>query len=201
MLVEKQLVINVPTLLQYAYELFQVKDLDTSTPAAVYDFVLGRMDVYFANQGFTQDEIAAVISLRPENFSDIEKRLAAIAAFRKLPAAESLAAANKRIGNILKKAADVTLGDVDTDKLTDNEEISLSASTTAMYKTVKPLLDNSDYTEALTQLADLKKDIDDFFDHVMVMTDDKSLRENRLSLLNKVHQLFMQIADLSKLQH
>ena len=201
MLVEKQLAINLPSLIRQSFDLFQGKSLDSSTPAAVYDFVLGRMDVYFANKGFTQDEIAAVISLRPESFADLEKRLEAIATFRKLPAAESLAAANKRIGNILKKAIDVTLGNVDTAKLTDPEEKALHASVVAMQQKVQPLLQNTQYTEALTQLADLKDPIDTFFDHVMVMTDDVSLRDNRLCLLNDVHRLFMQIADLSKLQH
>ena len=95
----------------------------------------------------------------------------------------------------------MTLGNVDTAKLTDPEEKALHASVVAMQQKVQPLLQNTQYTEALTQLADLKDPIDTFFDHVMVMTDDVSLRDNRLCLLNDVHRLFMQIADLSKLQH
>jgi len=200
MLVEKTLPIDLPALLQQSFDLLNGNKLDNNAVNAVYDFILGRMDVYFANQGFQQDEIAAVISLRPASLHDVQQRLKAIAAFRKLPAAESLAAANKRIGNIIKKSKDFQIAAVDTAKLSDAEEKTLSDSTASMAETVMPLIGKGDYSQALTNLADLKNDIDAFFDNVMVNTDDDAIRMNRMNLLNNVQQLFLQIADISKLQ-
>jgi glycyl-tRNA synthetase beta chain len=174
--------------------------LANDTAEQVFDFILGRLPVYYANQDFAADVIDSVISLRPAYLNDLDKRLRAVAEFIKLPAAESLAAANKRIGNILKKVDGEIPANVDDSLFEDDNERALANTLTAITAKVTPLLENSDYTGALTQLASLREDVDRFFDHVMVMADDSRVRNNRLALLSTMRDLFLDIADLSRLQ-
>lgn len=166
----------------------------------VFGFILDRLPVYYANQDFAHDVIHSVVSLRPHHLNDIDHRLRAVAAFVLLPEATSLAAANKRIGNILKKQDTPVAGQIEPSLFSEDSERALAASLEAMQRRVEPLLAKRDYTTALTLLAGLRDDVDNFFDNVMVMADDPAVRANRLALLGKLHGLFLRIADLSCLQ-
>ncbi len=167
----------------------------------VFDFILGRLAVYYSNQDFSADEIDAIVSLRPGQFNELDQRLRAVSAFRKLPEAESLSAANTRITNILKKSKQAIADSVDTNLFESTEEKSLYDAIQSSLTNVEPLLEKGDYTTALTNLASLREPVDRFFDNVMVMADDDAIRNNRLALLNTLRQLFLRIADLSRLQN
>ena len=175
--------------------------IDESIINDVFDFILGRLHVYYGNQDFAADEIDAVLSLRPGRLLELDQRLRAVAAFRKLPEAESLTAANTRITNILKKAGDSSWPEhVDTALLSDDNEKTLANVIAIMRDKLEPLLNKGDYTTALTELAALREPVDAFFDTVMVMADDDAVRNNRLALLDSLRTLFLRIADLSRLQ-
>lgn len=176
-------------------------DVPETTVNEVFDFILGRLHVYYANQDFAADEIDAVLSLRPGRLRELDQRLRAVAAFRKLPESESLTAANTRITNILKKAKDGSWPEqIDVALLSEDSEKTLANVITIMHEKVEPLLHNGDYTTALTELAALREPVDAFFDNVMVMADDAAVRSNRLALLDSLRTLFLRIADLSRLQ-
>jgi glycyl-tRNA synthetase beta chain len=164
----------------------------------IIQFIYERLKGYSLDQGYTADEFDAVLTIMPEKPYDFQRRLQAVQNFRKLPEAESLAAANKRIGNILKKAASTPANEIG--QLIEPAEITLLASAEQAEADVTPLLAANDYQAALNRLAELRTDVDAFFDHVMVMCDDLQLRAYRLALLNKLAKLFLQIADISKLQ-
>jgi len=166
----------------------------------IFDFILGRLTVYYGNQSFAGDEIDAVVSLRPGRFNELDQRLRAVAAFRQLPEAASLNAANTRITNILKKSKQDIADTIDTSLFENDAEKELHTAIQASLNEVEPLLGAGDYTAALTKLANLREPVDAFFDGVMVMADDESIRNNRLALLNGLRKLFLRIADLSRLQ-
>ena len=150
-------------------------------------------------QGYTAQEIDAVLSLNLQNLSDIPKRLAAVRAFTALPEAVSLAAANKRVGNILKKTADVISAQVDVSLLQESAEQTLHQALVDMLPITDKAFAAGDYTTSLQTLAALKSPIDTFFNHVMVNAEDESLRKNRLALLAQLHQVMNRVADISKL--
>ncbi|MGD8999337.1 MAG: glycine--tRNA ligase subunit beta, partial [Granulosicoccaceae bacterium] len=199
---ELDLDLDVHDLIEQAATAYQQAGvtLDDNTADEVFDFILDRLPVYYANQDFAHDVIDSVISLRPRRLNDLDHRLRAVAAFIELPEATSLAAANKRIGNILKKTAVPLAEQPDPALFTEDAERALDASLKAMTARVIPLIEARDYTTALTLLAGLRDDVDAFFDNVMVMADDEVVRNNRLALLGTLHALFLRIADLSRLQ-
>jgi len=201
---ECELTIDVRMLIQTAANNYQSLapklDVPVNTVDSVFDFILGRLQVYYANQDFSTDEIDAVVSLRPGRFHELDQRLRAVATFRKLPEAESLSAANTRITNILKKANQSINDEVAINLLEDGPEKTLHDAVSAMHGELEPLLGSGDYTSALTRLAGLREPVDAFFDNVMVMADDDAVRNNRLALLNGLRNLFLRIADLSRLQ-
>ena len=170
------------------------------TTTQVYEFIRGRLQVYYSNAGYSHDEIDAVFCLSPSYLNDGDKRLRALAEFRKLPEAEILAAANKRISNILKKSKDEIPEKCNHFILEDEEEKMLSAKINNMEPELTPLFEANDYAGSLKVLCGLRERIDSFFEHVMVNTEDDVLRCNRLALLNDVRKLFLRIADISKLQ-
>jgi len=201
---ECELAIDVRGLIQAAANNYQSLapqlDVPANTVDDVFDFILGRLQVYYANQDFAADEIDAVVSLRPGRFHELDQRLRAVTTFRKLPEAESLSAANTRITNILKKAKQSINDEVATNLLEDGPEKALYEAITSLQAELEPLLESGDYTAALTGLAGLREPVDAFFDNVMVMADDTAVRDNRLALLNGLRNLFLRIADLSLLQ-
>ena len=166
----------------------------------VMEFILDRLHAYYQEQGIRPDVLDAVTALNPVRPVDINQRIHAVNAFRQLPEAESLAAANKRSSNILKKVKGVLPKTIKPDLLAEEAEQQLYQALTDITKTVGPLLARSDYESALQKLADLRKPVDTFFDDVMVMVDDARLRDNRIALLNQLHGLFLQVADISRLQ-
>jgi glycyl-tRNA synthetase beta chain len=177
--------------------LFEHEFDKTKTQTLVTDFIFERLKGYALDKGFTADEFEAVLAVNPAEPLDFMQRLQAVKAFRQLPEAESLAAANKRILNILKKSDSPaeTVG-----KLVETVEIELLELAQKSAADIKPLLEKRDYQATLNRLAELKQPVDAFFDGVMVNCDDLELRANRLALLNLLSQQFLTCADISKLQ-
>ncbi|MDP2380947.1 MAG: glycine--tRNA ligase subunit beta [Pseudohongiella sp.] len=167
--------------------------------AKLFDFIYERLSGALREQGYTAQEVDAVLSLNPQHLSDIPKRLAAVRAFTALPEAVSLAAANKRVGNILKKTESAIADTVNPDWLPETDEQALYQALQDIEPKTKKSFATGDYTASLQLLATLKAPVDTFFDHVMVNVEDESLRNNRLALLKQLHQIMNQIADLSKL--
>jgi glycyl-tRNA synthetase beta chain len=169
----------------------------------VYEYVFDRLRAYYleGNPGFgvTAEMFDAVLATRPGSPLDFDAKLRALGEFLTLPDATSLAAANKRIANILRKATEPVGDHVDAALLRDPAEQVLGEQVAAMARQVEPRFAAREYTQALRQLAALRKAVDDFFDSVMVMADDAQLRQNRLALLKRVQGLFMHVADLSRL--
>ena len=165
----------------------------------IYDFILDRLRGYYADRGFTPQQFAAVAELKPASLLDFDARLKAVAEFAKLPEAEALAAANKRIRNILRKAEDAIPDAVDVALLSDTAERVLNAAVDQAIADSNPLLAQRDYVGALKRLAKLRDSVDAFFDGVMVMAEDAAVRGNRLALLKRLADRFAAIAAIEHL--
>lgn len=163
------------------------------------DFIYDRLAVNLREQGYSAQEVDAVLALYPQHLNDIPKRLAAIRAFIALPEAASLAAANKRVSNILKKSSAIINPQVEVELLQVPAERALYQALIELKDKVDEAFQQKDYTVALQILAALKAPVDTFFDHVMVNTDDDRLRNNRLALLKKLQQVMNRVADISRL--
>ncbi|BBL75716.1 glycine--tRNA ligase subunit beta [Methylomagnum ishizawai] len=199
-LIEAKLDLDVPDLLDFALDQFS-HDFETEQAREnVHGFMIERLRGYFLDRGIKHDEFEAVLAVWPSSLLDFERRLQAVREFRRLPEAESLAAANKRIRNILRKAEEETAASVDDHVLAEPAEKRLLEAARLAKEDVLPLLRGRDYTGALRRLAQLRETVDAFFDGVMVMAEDAELRRNRLGLLGIVEGLFLNIADISKLQ-
>ncbi|BCX82717.1 glycyl-tRNA synthetase beta chain [Methylomarinovum caldicuralii] len=173
-----------------------------ATTAQVFDFILERLRGYLAERGFRPDAFEAVAAVAPAGLLDFLRRIEAVHAFRRLPEAEALAAANKRIRNILRQAQ-LPLdqaGEPDPARFDSQAEHALYRELLAARTDVEPLLAKHDYTAALKRLAQLRDTVDAFYDQVMVMVEDTQVRRNRLDLLAQVARLFLRIADISRLQ-
>ncbi|WP_332399587.1 glycine--tRNA ligase subunit beta [Vibrio metschnikovii] len=166
----------------------------------VIEFMLGRFRAWYQDEGFSVDVIQAVLARRPTKPADFDQRVKAVSHFRELEAAEALAAANKRVGNILAKFAGQLPAEVDLALLQEPAEKALAQDVAVMSEALEPVFASGDYQQALSQLASLREPVDAFFDNVMVMADDEALKQNRLTLLNDLRNLFLQIADISLLQ-
>lgn len=200
--VERSLELDLLNLVETAVGLQPV----TAAPEVVGDiwaYLMERLRSSYLEAGtgrtVTTEMFDAVVASRTQSPLDIDRRLRALESFLKLADADSLAAANKRIANILRKAPPDTSGAVDTQRLEDPAERTLFEHVVSMERAVNPMLARREYVAALTLLASLREDVDRFFDGVMVMAEDAALRANRLALLVRLRGLFMQIADLSKL--
>lgn len=199
-LIEQQLDLDLHSLLDKAASGFDKKLKAADAVEPLIEFILDRLKAYYHDQGIRADVLDAVTANRPTRPLDIEQRLKAVDHFRQLDAAESLAAANKRIGNILKKIEGKLPQKIETRLLQDPAEQQLHDRLTGLQQRVNEQVELANYQQALSQLAELREPVDKFFDDVMVMADDKKLRDNRVALLNNLHQLFLQIADISRLQ-
>ncbi|SKA63690.1 glycine--tRNA ligase subunit beta [Enterovibrio nigricans] len=166
----------------------------------VIEFMLGRFRAWYQDEGHSVDAIQAVLAMNPTQPADFDKRVKAVTHFRSLDAAESLAAANKRVGNILAKFDGELSATINSELLVEDAEKALAEKVTAMVEALKPVFAAGDYQAALTQLADLREPVDTFFDNVMVMAEDEALKANRLALLNTLRSQFMNVADISLLQ-
>jgi len=199
-LIEKRLDLDLRSLIDTAAGGFAdalVTDLNADE---LFGFMMERLRGYYLEQDYEADEFAAVLARQPRRPLDFDQRLAAVRAFRRLPESASLAAANKRIRNILRKAETAIPGRHDQALLQEPAEQALAAAIGKLGLVVSPLFENREYTEALRELAALQAPVDRFFDDVMVMSDDTALRDNRLALLNALSDLFLQVADISRLQ-
>ena len=183
--------------LAWLFEAAQVKD--ATVAAQLADFITERLAGSLREQGYSALEVDAVVSLRPQRLGDIPKRLAAVRAFAALPEAASLAAANKRVGNILKKAEGAVAAQVAAALLKEPAEIALHGALNAVKPPADAAFAAGDYTASLQALAALKAPVDAFFDQVMVNAEDAALRNNRLGLLATLHEAMNRVADLSKL--
>lgn len=174
---------------------------ENDSTTETFNFMMERLRAWYAEQQITPDVFAAVMARHPTKPYDFHLRLQAVQHFMCLPEAAALTAANKRVSNILKKSEGITLHQqINQNLLQENAERELADALEDKDKTIEKLVRDQKYTEALTNLASLRKPIDHFFDKVMVNTDDDKLRQNRLLLLSHLNQLFLQIADISLLQ-
>ncbi|MDE1978995.1 MAG: glycine--tRNA ligase subunit beta, partial [Betaproteobacteria bacterium] len=168
--------------------------------ADVQTFLYDRLANLLREQGWTAQEVDAVLALSPQILADVPRRLEAVRAFAALPEAAALAAANKRVGNILRKSEGAKHGSgFNVKLLIEPAEIALSQALNAVAPQVQQLYAAGDYTAALKMLAALKVPVDTFFDQVMVNAEDPALRANRLALLARLQEAMNQVADLSRL--
>jgi glycyl-tRNA synthetase beta chain len=167
--------------------------------AEIENFIFDRLSGVLREQGYSAHEIDAVLSLRPPVLADIERRLEAVRAFAALDESPALAAANKRVGNILKKAEGGVGAMADAARFVEAQETALFAALSDIAPRADTAFAAGDYTASLQALAALKAPVDDFFDHVMVNADDPALKANRLALLNQLHRTMNRVADISRL--
>lgn len=198
-LVEKQLPVDLIELLRTAYAQFAAVPGVADSTQAIYEFSMDRLRGLLRERGYAPGEIDAVLALNPTRLDDIVARLDAVREFAALPEAASLAAANKRISNILKKSEGSVTGGVQVTLLTEAAEKALHAQLEQVAPRVQSQLAARDYTGALTALAALREPVDTFFNDVMVNAEDPALRANRLALLGALHQQMNCVADISRL--
>ena len=199
-IIEQKLDIDLEEMLEHAAKAHDGLFDNDQVVSQVFDFMMGRLKAYYHDAGVAPDTFEAVLTQRPTRPLDFDARLKAVTAFRQMTEADSLAAANKRISNILKKTDEVIPTQIATALLHEDAEQALHQQVQAISVTVTPLFAARDYEQALKQLAGLRQVVDTFFDEVMVMADDADLRANRLALLKNLRNLFLQVADLSQLQ-
>ena len=199
-IVENGYELDLIDLVAKAHSLFGDKLTNANVDSDVIEFMLGRFRAWYQDAGFSIDVIQAVLAMHPTQPSDFDKRVKAVSHFRELDAAESLAAANKRVGNILAKFDGELPTTVDNSLLVETAEKDLAAKVETVVATLAPVFAAGDYQQALTELASLREPVDAFFDNVMVMADDEQLKVNRLALLNLLRNQFLQVADISLLQ-
>lgn len=196
MLVEKDLPLGLAELVQGATPVFGDRITDAS--AALADFIYDRLAGSLREQGYSAQEVEAVLALKPQRLGDVSKRLAAVRAFAALPEAPALAAANKRIANILKKAGEVD-AHVSEVLLQESAEIALYAAMKEVAPQANSQFEAGDYTASLQTLAALRAPVDAFFDGVMVNAEEMDLRLNRQGLLKSLYDAMNRVADLSRL--
>ncbi|MBV8665333.1 MAG: glycine--tRNA ligase subunit beta, partial [Burkholderiaceae bacterium] len=199
MLIEKRLPLSIKSLLADTVQLFagnaQFKDPSADLSTFLYDRLRGLL----RERGYAVNEIEAVVAQQPDVLDNIAERLQAVKAFALLPDAASLAAANKRITNILKKNAEGVVASVQNGLLREAAEQALHQAMTTCQPDIDSAFAQGDFTATLTRLAQLRAEVDQFFDKVMVMDEDLQLRNNRIALLSNLHQMMNRVADISKL--
>ncbi len=214
MLIERDLPLNLDSLLALSLrnyvkasssplsKIFSGKappEVRDDTHSLACEFIYERLAGSLREQGYSALEVDAVVGLRPQRLGDIPKRLAAVRAFAALPEAASLAAANKRVGNILKKAEGTVTAKVDAALLKEAAEVALNQALGTVKAQADAAFERGDYTASLQSLAALRAPVDAFFDAVMVNAEDAALRTNRLGLLATLHQAMNRVADISRL--
>lgn len=200
-LIEKKLPLDLKTLLQFTLEQYQLPLENTETVTQVLQFMLERLKPWYHEQHISSDVYAAVAALNLTEPFDIHCRILAVQFFKNLDEAESLAIANKRVSNILSKYTDtISAQDINPALFQEDSEKVLAAKLKELQKKIAVFSKSAQYQEMLLQLAELRVPVDHFFDHVMVMTDDKAQRENRILLLKQLRESFLQVADIALLQ-
>ena len=198
-IVEHKLDLDLHQLLSIAAE--QHGDLPGSEGLAdrVLDFMLERFRAWYEDREISAETFLSVHALRPTSPLDFDRRVQAVSHFRNLAEADSLAAANKRVSNILSKQQADVAADIDESLLSEDAEKALATAITNIESEIQPLCEQGDYRSTLEKLASLRAPIDSFFDNVMVMADDAAVRANRLALLKRLRRLFLGVADISLL--
>ncbi len=199
-IIETPLDLDLEAMLKLAAQGLSDKVDAAAAVAEVFDYMMDRLKAYYTDRGITADVIDAVLACRPTRPADFDLRVKAVTEFRKLPEAESLSAANKRIRNILKKSDEEYPEQPDVAIFEEESEKMLYKKLTELTPVVEPLFAEGDYTQALKLLAALRATVDGFFDSVMVNCEDTNLRRNRLALLSSLSAMFLSAADLSRLQ-
>ena len=198
-LMEKQLPLPLPLLIGIAFDAANAVPGVKRVPEDVETFLLERLRAYLREQDYSANQVDALLSLRPSRIDLVPAQMEAIRTFAALPEAEALAAANKRIGNILRKNESEVAPSVDRALLVDGAERELYAAVQELLPVVRDHVESGDYTSALRSLASARTCVDRFFDDVLVMADDGALRANRLALLRGLSEAMNQVADISKL--
>jgi glycyl-tRNA synthetase beta chain len=203
MLIEKRLSLSISSLLAQAAQLFQAVPGFKDPSADVATFMYDRLRGILRERGFSVNEIEAVVAQNPDRLDDIVQRLEAVQAFAALPESASLASANKRITNILKKNEEAlaAVGEhgVNIALLQDAAEKNLNTAVVRVLPEIDAAFNHGDFAGTLKTLAQLKEEVDAFFNDVMVMAEDVALRNNRLALLSSLHGMMNRVADISKL--
>jgi glycyl-tRNA synthetase beta chain len=199
-MIEQQLALDLPALLSSAEKAYPAGVLKSHPAEQVFDFILERVRGYYLEQSLANDTIDAVLACRPAQALDIDRRIRGVQAFRQMPAAASLAAANKRIHNILKKTEETIPAEADPTYFMYAAERGLYDQLAVVTKEAAPLVAQGNYPAALEKLATLREAVDNFFDNVMVMDENITVRQNRLALLQNLRRLFLGVADISRLQ-
>ena len=198
-LMQKQIPLNLSVLVNNALENYSEDQLtNNNTASQLLDFLYQRFNAWYLEQGIDANVIHAVMAKRPEVVSDFDARVKAVAHFNSLENAEALAAANKRVSNILAKIPDQKFV-FDKDKLVEPAEIQLAKNLQMLEEKLTPLFAERNYQQAMIILSEIRQPVDTFFDEVMVMDKDETLKNNRLALLQKLRSLFLEIADISLL--
>ena len=193
--------LDIAELVEQSIAFYGDKLTNENTKQQVLEFVLGRFKAHYQEQEVSVDVINAVLTNAPTAPLDFDKRVSAVAHFKALEAAQTLAAANKRVGNILAKFDGELLTDFDTNLAQEDAEHALANAFADIQQKVAPLMADKNYQDALSELSLIKQPIDVFFDSVMVMADDEAVKTNRLTLLNQIRDSFLAIADISVLQN
>lgn len=199
-IVEKNLPLDLQILTEKAVHLYSSKMTNVKVVDEVVEFMLGRFRAWYQEEGHALDTIQAVLTRRPTKPADFDARVKAVSHFRTLEEAAALAAANKRVSNILAKSTDTLNNHVQASVLQEATEIQLASHLVVLRDKLEPYFTDGNYQDALVELATLREPVDVFFENVMVMAEDDAVRVNRLTLLSKLRELFLQVADLSVLQ-
>lgn len=200
-IVEKQLDLDLREVIAWSKSLHNSL-ANEQVDDELVDYLLERFRAWYEDAGIPAEIFLAVSARKPSKPVDFDRRIKAVAAFHKLDEAQALAAANKRVSNILAKQADGhDDAAVQSALLSEPEEKALAEALNQQAAIVQPLFESGNYSEALVSLASLQQQVDAFFDHVMVMADDSAVRNNRLSLLKQLRGLFLQVADISLLSN
>ncbi|WOH36471.1 glycine--tRNA ligase subunit beta [Thalassotalea fonticola] len=199
-IIEKKLPLDIAELLTVSIASYGDKLSNTNTAADVIEFIMGRFRAYYQEQGITVDVIQAVLANKPTAPLDFDQRVKAVSFFQTLDEAQALAAANKRVGNILAKFEGQLYSEFNLELATEPAELALAEVYSNLSTELTPLFANKEYQLALTKLASLRAPVDEFFDNVMVMADDEAVKTNRLTLLSQLRESFFNVADISLLQ-
>jgi len=199
--IEKNLQLDLAACIAHAIGGFGALSKTANLEGSVQDFIFERLRAWYADLGISADVFQAVAAVRPTRPLDFDARIKAVSHFIALPQAQALAAANKRVSNILAKSETATLAAFRPELAKEPAEQALAGQLAALVSQVAPALHQGNYTVALSSMASLQAPVDAFFDTVMVNVDDPALRNNRLALLHQLRALFLQVADISHIQH
>lgn len=199
-IIEKGLTLDLTSCIAHAIAGFAALKAD-NLETTVQDFIFERLRAWYADMAIAPDVFQSVAAVRPTRPLDFDARIKAVAHFVALPQAQTLAAANKRVSNILSKSEGAALSTFDSALAQDPAEQALAQQLSALVSELTPVLQEGKYTDALARMASLQAPVDAFFDSVMVNVDDVALRNNRLALLHRLRSLFLQVADISHIQN